>query len=329
MGSDETHRADETQESRKTVWTAVAANAAICLAKMVGGLVTGSAALFAEAAHSFADTGNQGVMLLSLTRSERPPDEDHPFGYGKERFFWALLAAIFVFLAGGVFSIGQGTYRLIAGGGEGAFWVSYAVLGVALVAEAASLVRAVRHTQARASEAGLGFAESVRTSKEPAVKTVLFEDAAAVLGVLIALAGTALHQATGSKIWDGGAAIVIGLLLCVVGYELGRQSKGLLIGAPARPDERERLRRTIRERDGVQDVVELLTMYVGPQSLLVAARIDVSDELSGDEVERLSNAIDEDLHRELEDVSEVFLDATPRTTRPAATRRGREVARPR
>jgi cation diffusion facilitator family transporter len=308
----------QTQESRKTVWIALAANASIMIAKGIAGIVTGSAALLAEAAHSVADTCDQGLMLLALSRSERPPDEDHPFGYGKERFFWTLLVAILIFAFGGVFSILEGLYRILSAGGEqGYFVVSYAVLGIALLAEGTSLARAVRQTRASAREAELDFAEFVRTSKEPTVKTVLSEDTGAVIGVLIALAGTVLGQLTGDKLWDGAAAVVIGGLLCLIGYALARDTKGLLIGAPARPDERERLRRTILEHDGVDDVLELLTMYVGPHSALVAARIDLRDDLTGDEVEQLSNRVDAALREELPDVTDVFLDATPRGTREA------------
>jgi cation diffusion facilitator family transporter len=307
---------EQTSESATTVWFAIAANASIFVAKAVGGLVTGSSALLAEAAHSFADTCNQGLMLLSLSRSERPPDEEHPFGYGKERFFWALLAAIFIFVAGGIFSIAEGVFRFVVSSGEqGHFLVAYAVLGIALVAESISLARAVRQTSAEAREAELPFAEYIATSKEPAAKTVFAEDGVAVLGVVIAFVGTALGQVTGERIWDSSAAVLIGLLLCLVAWLLGQNAKDLLIGAPARPEERERIRQEILAHDGVEGVVELLTMYTGPHSLLVAARIDLENELSGDEVERLSNDIDADLRDALPDVSEVFLDATARGER--------------
>lgn len=302
---------DQVQESSKTVWLALAANLAIFVAKGIGGLFTGSSALLAEAAHSLADTCNQGLMLVSLRRSERPPDEEHPFGYGKERFFWALLAAIFIFLAGGIFSIAEGVFRLLGSSGEqGHFIVSYVVLGVALGAESVSFARAFQQALAGAREAGLPLVEFVRTSKEPASKTVFGEDAAALLGVLVAFVATALAQLTGARFWDASAAVVVGLLLCLVGIVLGQNAKDLLIGVPARADERARLRRVLVEHEGVDDVVELLTMYTGPHSLLVAARIDLHDELSGDDIEQLSDDLEARLREALPDVSEVFLDAT-------------------
>jgi cation diffusion facilitator family transporter len=305
---------------KKTVLVALGANAAIAVAKCFAGLVTGSSAILAEAAHSIADTFNQGLMLISLERSEKRPDAEHPFGYGKERFFWVLLAAIFIFVSGGVFSIVEGLYRALFGesGGKESWAIAYGVLLFAFVAEGISLVRAVRQTRARAGEADLPFFEFLRESKEPTVKTVVAEDAAAVVGVLIAIAGTAAHQLTGDVRWDGVAAVLIGLLLCLVGWTLGRNTMGLLIGAPARPDERERLCRAILEHEGVDEVLELLTMYTGPRSVLVAVRLDFADGLSSADVERLSCEIEERLHEELEDVDEVFLDATPRSRRSSS-----------
>ena len=305
---------------KKTVLVALGANLAIAVAKGVAGLLTGSSSILAEAAHSVADTFNQGLMLISLERSQKPADADHPFGYGKERFFWVLLAAIFIFVSGGVFSIGEGLYRALLGtsGGKESWVIAYAVLIFAFVAEGISLIRAVRQTHARAREADLPFFAFVRESKEPTVKTVVAEDAAAVVGVVIAIAGTAAHQLTGSVVWDGIAAVLIGLLLCIVGWTLGRNTMGLLIGAPARPDERERLRRVLDHHDAVDDVVELLTMYTGPHSVLVAVRLDFAGGLSSDDVERVSCEIEEQLRAELEDVDEVFLDATPRSRRGSA-----------
>jgi cation diffusion facilitator family transporter len=297
---------------KTTVLVALGANGAIAVAKCVAGVLTGSSAILAEAAHSIADTFNQGLMLISLERSEKRPDAEHPFGYGKERFFWVLLAAVFIFVSGGVFSIVEGLYRALFGesGGKESWLIAYAVLVFALVAEGISLVRAVRQSRARAAEAELPFFAFLRQSKEPTVKTVVAEDAAAVVGVVIALAGTAAHQLTGSVVWDGVAAVLIGILLCLVGWALGRNTMGLLIGAPARPDERERLRRAILEHEGVDEVLELLTMYTGPHSVLVAVRLDFADGLSSSDVERISGEIEQRLHDELEDVDEVFLDAT-------------------
>jgi len=306
---------------RKTVLIALTANGVIAIAKGLGGLVTGSSAMLAETAHSIADTFDQVLMLVSLRLGERQPDEEHPFGYGKERFFWTFLVAVVIFLAGAVFSIGDGVLRLLGkdvvsgsllgGGGATRYWIDYVVLGIALVAEGTSLARAYRQTRDAAREAGYGLIAFVRISKEPTTKMVLSEDAVAVAGVVIAFAGVGLQQLTGSDVYDASAAILVGLLLVYVAYALGRDIRGLLIGEAARPDQRETLRRTIEERPEVDGVIELLTMMVGPKSLLVAARVDLADDIDSARVETVSNEIDDALREAVPEVDQVFLDATP------------------
>ena len=315
-------------ESTRTVWVAIVANAAIAVVKAFAGVLGGSSALVAEAAHSVADTSNQGLLMLSLRRSERPPDEEHPFGYGQERFFWVLLAAVFIFVAGGIFGILEGLYRIVrGGGGESGYAWSYGALGFAALAEGTSWVRAFRQTRAEAREAGLGLVRYIRESKEPAVKTVVSEDSAALVGIVLAFGGVALEQATGNAAWDGGAAVAIGVLLCVVGVLLARDTKGLLIGESPRREERERLKETILRHEEVEDVQELLTMYLGPQNLLVAARLDLGDDVPAGEVEELSSQIELELREAMPDVTQVFLDATPGRSarrRPVAAREKRE-----
>lgn len=180
---------------------------------------------------------------MSIQRGEREPDEDHPFGHGKERFFWSFLAAVLIFLAGAVFSVGQGILELVGTREETSFGLVYGTLPFAFVAEGISLIRAVRQTRADARRVGKGWREYIRESTEPTSKTVVAEDTVAVLGVLVAAVGVALHQATGSVAWDAGAAIVVGLMLVYVAYVLGRNFKDLLIGAGARPEDRERISR--------------------------------------------------------------------------------------
>lgn len=204
------------------------------------------------------------------------------------------------------------TGHALLGGGGGSQWLAFVVLGIALVSEGTSFVRAFRQTRDGARTSGLGLVEFVRVSKEPTTKMVFSEDAVAVLGVVVAFAGLGLQELTGSEAWDAGAAILIGLLLVYVAYALGRDIRGLLLGEAARPDQRETLRRTLREPDEVEDVVELLTMYTGPRSLLVAARIDLADGVESQRVEELASELDERLREAVPDVDQVFLDPTPR-----------------
>ena len=299
------------QQTKKTVWVALCANLVITIAKLVAALASGSAAMLAETAHSLADTANQGMLMLSLMLGERRPDDEHPFGHGTERFFWAFLAAVLIFLSGALFSIGEGVLRLLGvTSGEGSWILAAVVLAVSFVAEGTSLIRASRQTRAEAREAGVSWRDFVRQSSDPTPKFVVFEDAAAVAGILIAGAGVGASAITGSEAWDGAASIVIGLLLAYVGYRLGRDMRGLLIGRGATAETRERIREIIAAHPGVDEVVDLRTLYLGPRSLLVASRVDLDDGVDGDGAERLAAEIARDLCAQEPDVAEVFLDPT-------------------
>ncbi|MGZ4271556.1 MAG: cation diffusion facilitator family transporter [Solirubrobacteraceae bacterium] len=306
-------------ESRRTVLIALAANAAIAVAKAVAGLVSGSSAMLAEAAHSVADTINQVFLLFSLAVSEREPDADHPFGYGKERFFWSFLAAVGIFVAGAGFSLYEGLHRMFGPTeAEGSFAIAYAVLAFSFLAEGSSLARAFRQTRREAAEKDQSHAGYVRESRDPTTKTVLLEDSAAVTGLVLASVGIALHQITGNQVYDGAASVAIAVLLAVVAFTIGRDTKALLVGEAATPEEREAICAVLGARPEVDRVVELLTMALAPDRLLVAARIDLADGLSTDEVERASSAIDRELRERVPGVWQVFLDATPRHEEPAA-----------
>jgi cation diffusion facilitator family transporter len=298
-------------ESKKTVLVALAANLLIALAKLVGGVLSGSSSMLAEAAHSVADTINQVFLLASLKIATRPADPLHPFGYGKARFFWSLLAAVGIFVAGAMFSIYEGVHTLLHGGEPGAsILVPYAVLGVALVAEGSSWLRAVGQVRREAAQFGRPVLRHAWESKDPTLKTVLSEDGAAVLGLLLAAVGIGLHKLTGDAGWDGAAAIAIGVLLAVVAVLLGRDSRDLLIGEAADPELVLDVYHRLTDATEVADVVELLTMHLGPDTILVAARIDLRDELSAGEVEDFGARMDRELAAEWPDIKQVFLDPT-------------------
>jgi cation diffusion facilitator family transporter len=300
-------------ESRKTVLIAAGANLVIALAKFVAGAISGSPAILAEGAHSVADTTNQVFLLVSLKTGDRPPDEDHPFGYGKERFFWAFVAALGIFVLGAGFSFLQGITGLISGSKEDASGsvAAYVVLGIAAIAEGISWIRAWRQTTSEAREQGMTVREFVRDSKDPTVKTVLFEDTGALVGIAVAFVGVGLAQVTGVHAFDPAASIVIGILLTYIAIRLGRNTKALLLGEAARPEDRERIRRAIEGHDGVERVLELLTMAVGPDSLMVAARVELTDGLSSDDVERVADDVDRLVREEVGSVAYLFLDPTP------------------
>jgi cation diffusion facilitator family transporter len=298
--------------SRRTVIVALAANALIAVVKLAGGLVSGSTALLAEAAHSLADTVNQTFLLGSISLAAREPTEEQPFGHGQQRYIWTFMAAVSMFVAGATFAVGYGVAELLRGGEEsGGFAVAWITLAIAAVAEGTSWVRALRQTRREARAARVGLLQHVRESRDPNVKMVLFEDSAALVGVLVAAVGIGLHQATGSGVFDSGASIVIGLLLIAVAAWMARDTAHLLAGASATPRERERIERVIEGHEGVAGLLELLTMVLGPNALLVAARIDLENDLRGDQVEQVANALDDAIRQAVPDVTEVFLDATP------------------
>ncbi len=301
------------EESTGTVIVALIANLAIAAAKITAGLIGGSSAMLAEGAHSVADTTNQIFLLTSLRLSRKAADDTHPFGYGKERFFWSLLAAIGIFVSGAVFSIYQGVHGLLSGEAEVAgYLLSYAVLLVSFLAEGASWLKAVRQLRGEARAADRGMVEHVRLSSDPTVKTVFSEDTAALIGLVLAALGLGLHQLTGQAYWDAAAAIAIGVLLAVVAYLLGRDTKEMLIGEAAPAPLRDGIRRELADHPEVERVVDVRTMLLGPEALLVAARLDMDDELGAADVEDSTDAIAAVLQKRFPQVREVYLDVTSR-----------------
>jgi cation diffusion facilitator family transporter len=290
---------------------------------LIAGLLAGSSAMLAEAAHSMADTLNQGFLFASLRRSEKPPDRRHPFGYGNERYFWSLLAAFGIFVAGAGFSVFEGILAIVSGGGEGAVWPAYVVLAVSFVLEGISWLRAFTQARRETRENGRRLVDHVRRSPDITFKAALFEDTAAMIGLVLATLGLVLKEITGSGVWDGVASIMIGALLVVVAYVLGRDSKDLLIGQAVDPEAQQEIRQEISSAPGVDAVEDLLTMHLGPDQILVAAKINFSDDISADQAEDVAGEIDERLRERLPIVRHVFLDPTQRagpTRQPDPTR---------
>jgi cation diffusion facilitator family transporter len=298
--------------SRRTVLLALAANVVVAIVKLGGGAVTGSPALLAEGAHSIADTANQVFLLMSLSLSARAADPESPFGHGRERYLWTFVAAVGMFVAGAIFAVGYGVTELVRGGESGGHYtVAWVTLGIAAVAEGASWLRALRQTRREAAAAGRSMWRHARASRDPSVKMVLFEDSAALIGIALAALGIGLQQLTGSPAWDAGAAIAIGLLLIGVAGFMAHDTARLLTGAAATGEERGRIEEVLAGHAGIASVHELLTMVLGPNALLVAARVELTDGLDSDAVERVAEALDAEIRRAVPDVTEVFLDATP------------------
>ncbi|HEY7146548.1 MAG TPA: cation diffusion facilitator family transporter [Streptosporangiaceae bacterium] len=295
--------------TRRTVLIAGGANLIVGIAKLIAGVLTGSSAMLAEAAHSAADTLDQGFLLASVHRGARPADRRHPFGYGQERYFWSLLAAFGIFIAGAGFSFFEGLLALRRSGG-GDFLVAYVVLGISFIAECISLLRAVMQMRGEARSARRELIDHVRSSRDTTVKTALFEDTAALAGLALAAAGLLLRQLTGSAVWDGAASMAIGALLVAVAIKLGLDSKDLLIGKAADPRTLARIRDEIAQTPGIDSVVELLTMQLGPDHLIVGARVDLDNSISAGQAEKLADDIDRRLAERLALVPHVFIDPT-------------------
>jgi cation diffusion facilitator family transporter len=293
------------------VLVAGAANLLIAIAKLVAGLASGSSAMLSEAAHSLGDTMNQVFLLASLRKSRRPPDEEHPFGYGMERYFWSLLAAVSIFVLGAGFSAYQGIEALTSSGEPGSPTWAFVVLGASFVFEGTSFVKAVRQLRNDASSHDSGMRHHLRHEADPALRAVVWEDGVALVGLLLAAAGIAADTVTGGRTWDGVASLAIAVLLVVVAYGLGRQNQQYLIGKAASPEVRAGIVEAMRETDGIDSVLELMTMQLSPEQVLVAARVDLADHLSPEGIERAADEVDDLIRERFPEVRHVFLDPTP------------------
>jgi cation diffusion facilitator family transporter len=292
-----TTRPGRSRESVTTVVVALAANLGIALAKLAAALITGSSAMLAETFHALADTGNELLLLVASRQSERPPDDDHPLGHGRAAYFWALISALGVFVAGALLSIRQGVHALLEPGESTSFGVAYVVLAISLVLESISFWRAYRQLRGEAAEFGREFGEHLRLSSDPIARAVLAEDAAAVAGNVIAAAGIGLRQLTGSHAPDGVAALLIGLILGWVALELARTNGDFLIGRRVPANIQADVRRVITGLPGVTGIAELLVLFIGPRQVRVLARVDIEDSLGGAAVKSLIREIEDALCR--------------------------------
>ncbi len=254
--------------------------------------MTASTAMTAEAAHACADVGNQLLLLVAQRRSVRPADGRHPFGYGREAYFWALLASIVVFVAGAVFSFREGIAELLHPVALGSFTVVYVVLGVSVVLDTTSLLQSVAQLRRDARLQSRDFLDQLMLTSDPTVRAVFAEDAAAIAGDLVAFVGIAVHRHTGSSMAEGWAATLIGVLLVGVGLQLARRNRDFLLGEQAPPAAKDRIRAAIVGFPGVTSVEELLVTFIGPRQVWVLCRVDIEDALRGDDVESLVRGLD-------------------------------------
>jgi cation diffusion facilitator family transporter len=281
------------------------------VAKLVAGLASGSSAMLSEAAHSLGDTVNQVLLMAALRRSRKPADEVHPFGYGMERYFWSLLAAVGIFVLGAGFSAYEGVSALLAGGETGSATWAFVVLAVSFLFEGSSFAKAGLQLRRNAASAGAPIFQHLRHDADPALRAVVWEDGIALVGLVLAALGLWLDQLTGGRTFDGLASLAIALLLVSVAYGLGRQNQQYLIGKAASPALRDGISEAIRGESSVDAVLELLTMRLSPDQVLVAARVDLADDLTPEEIERAADRVDSVVRGRFPEVRHVFLDPTP------------------
>lgn len=298
---------DSTQSSLRVIKLALFANLSIALIKFVTSFITGSTALLAEAVHSLADGANQGFLLVGIRLSRRPPDPEHPFGHSKERYFWAFVVSIFIFIVGAFFSVYEGIHKIKDPTPlERTFW-GYAVILSAAFFESLALRAAYANLKPHIKSKGLFCA--LRESKTPGIFIAFLEDSAALLGLALAFLGLLLTQLTGNPVFDGLASVAIGVLLGFIALFISSETKSLLIGEAVSREELERIREAIRAVPEVQEVIDVLTMHLGPDDVLVNLNVNFVDGLTTDQVEEAIDKVEKAVQEVLPSVKKIFVEA--------------------
>jgi cation diffusion facilitator family transporter len=300
--------------SQRAVVAAFLANLGIAAAKLAAFLATGAASMLAESVHSLADTGNQALLLLGARRARRGPSPQHPFGYGRERYFWAFVVALLLFSLGAIFAIVEGVEKLLHPHViESPNW-AFAVLLAAIGLESFSLRTAMR--EANAVRGGDGWWGFVRRAKSPELPVVLLEDVGALLGLGFALIGVALAVATGNPRFDAIGSIAIGLLLGAIAVVLASEMKSLLIGEAASPAVEARIRAAIEASPSVRRLIHMRTLHLGPEELLLGAKLEFAAGLDGPALARTIDAVEAQVRAEVPEARVIYLE--PDVARPAA-----------
>jgi cation diffusion facilitator family transporter len=301
--------------SRKLViYAALVGNGLIAAMKFIAALITGSSAMFSEGVHSVVDTGNQILLLHGLKQAQKPADERFPFGHGKEIYFWSFVVAILIFAVGAGISIYEGVHSLSDPHPLENLLINYVVLTLAIVFEGGAWYFAYREFNKVRGEKGL--VEAVKRSKDPSLFVVLFEDSAAMLGLLVALLATFLTQLTGNLYLDGTASIVIGLILGGTAVWLALETKGLLIGERADEEVVEGIRQLAGTYSQIDHVNEVLTMHMGPEFILVNLSVEFRDQADATEIENIIADLDRSIKNKFQSVKRIFVEAEARHSHP-------------
>jgi len=307
------------ETSSKPVIVAIAVGATVAIAKFAAAIATGSASMLAEGVHSLVDTTNDSLLLVGRRRSRRPPDADHPFGHGKELYYWSTVVALVILGAGGGVTLVEGIQRLLHPEPMTSPGWNYAILGLAAAFEGYSCFVASR--QFREERGGRGFWEAIRAGKDPTTATILLEDYAALAGVVVALVGIGLNQALGSPYPDAIASLVIGLILAAVALFLARESKDLLVGERAEPGLIEGIRALVEADESVEKSADPMTMHLGPDEVLLNLEVQFREGLSAFDLETAIDRIESAIRAKHPEVRRIFLEVG------ALTRERRDAAR--
>ena len=287
------------------LYAALGANLGIAAAKFVAAGLTGSSSMLTEGVHSLVDSGNQGLLLYGQKRARRPPDREHPFGYGRELYFWSFVVALLIFGLGAGVSFYEGWAHIVEPAELGNAWVNYAVLGIAFALEGGSWWVAMRAFAAAKGDEG--WWSAIRSSKDPAGFIVLFEDSAALAGLIVAALGVWASHAWNDPRIDGAASIAIGLVLSAVAALLAREAKGLLIGERADPSVVECVRAIVERQPAIVKVNHVRTVHTGPDLVFVAISADFEDSLTMGEGETLIEAIEQELKAAMPVITSIYI----------------------
>jgi len=296
--------------SKKVIFAALAGNGLIALTKFIAAFLTGSSAMFSEGIHSVVDTGNQMLLLHGIRKASKPADERFPFGHGKEIYFWSFAVAILIFAVGSGVSLYEGVIHTLRPRPIEDPMVNYIVLGFALLFEGMSWYFAMNEFSR--AKGKWGYLEAVHRGKDPTIFVVLFEDSAAMIGIVVAFLGVLLSHLTGSNYFDGIASIIIGLILGGTAIWLAYETKGLLIGESANTSVVEGVKDILRGYDGIDHVNEVLTMHMGPNFILANISIDFRDDIQAGELERMISRLDQQIKQTFPNIKRIFIEAESR-----------------
>ncbi|MDH5776623.1 MAG: cation diffusion facilitator family transporter [Gammaproteobacteria bacterium] len=293
--------------SKKVIFAALIGNGLITITKFIAAGLTNSSAMLSEGIHSLVDTGNQVLLLHGMRQSQKPPDEKFPFGHGKEIYFWAFAVAILIFAVGAGVSIYEGVHHILDPTPMKSPHVNYIVLGLSILFEGAAWYFAFKEFSK--TKGNWGYVEAVKRGKDPSMFVVLFEDSAAMLGLLIALAGVGLSQYTGNPVYDGIASVMIGMVLGGTAIWLAYETKSLLIGESANPEVKNEIKRILNSESSIKSTNEILTMHMGPEFILVNISVDFRDDIPIGTIEKTIADIDRKIKSKVPEAKRIFVEA--------------------